>query len=84
MKSSNKRLFTTIADLSNHSGPLAHLADALLSRVAPQQTAVAGVPCGPWENVGCCGYRSVRYRRYCFRGSEARPEYRCLSSFNCG
>ncbi|NOK57318.1 MAG: hypothetical protein GFH27_549309n52 [Chloroflexi bacterium AL-W] len=79
------KLFTKVADLSNHMGPLTHLADTLLSRVAPQKPAEAGVPCGSWENVGCCAYRSIRYRRYCFRGSEARPEYKCVSTLSsCG
>ena len=76
------KLFTKITNLSNHIGPLTHLADSLLSRVAPQHRAEAA-PCGSWENIGCCGYRSVRYRRYCFRGGEARPEYKCVSSSSC-
>lgn len=76
------KLFTEITDLSNRTRKLAHLADHLLNCVAPQHTAEAA-PCGSWGNVGCCGYRSVRYRRYCFRGGEARPEYKCVSSSSC-
>lgn len=77
-----KTLFTTIADLSNHTGVAAKLADRLLIRVAPQQTATA-VPCGPWAWVSCCGGARPKYRRYCFRGSNAHPEYRCGTSYFC-
>ena len=68
------KLFTKIADLSNHTGPLAHLADRLLSRVAPQQTAEAG--CGPWQYYGCC-MSTTKYRRTCLNGPNATTQYKC-------
>ena len=79
-----KTLFTKVTDLSNHTSPLAHLADSLLSHMAPQQTAEA-VHCGRSENVGCCGYRKTRFRRHCI-SSEGKltTVYYCLSSNSCG
>lgn len=72
------KLFNKIADLSNRTGPLAHLTDRLLSRVAPQQTAQALVSCTPWELVGCCSGARQKYRRLCLRGVlKARTEYAC-------
>ncbi|NOK57319.1 MAG: hypothetical protein GFH27_549309n53 [Chloroflexi bacterium AL-W] len=78
MKPFTNRLFTKVANLSNHTGAVTKLADGLLSRVAPQQTAIA-MPCGPWERVGCCGIGYIaKNRRYCFGGGEARPWYSCF------
>ena len=79
------KLFTTITDLSNHTGPLAHLADTLLSLVAPQNKAEA-LLCTKSENAGCCGYRSIRYRRKCFYPLPGplpgfwRTEYYCVAA----
>ena len=76
------KLFTKIADLSNHTGPLAHLADRLLSRVAPQQTGTA-IICSSWEYRGCCTGRSIQYRRFCISGGHDWYEYDCVSINHC-
>ncbi|NOK57317.1 MAG: hypothetical protein GFH27_549309n51 [Chloroflexi bacterium AL-W] len=68
------KLFTKITDLSNHMGPLTHLADTLLSRVAPQKPAEAG--CGPWQYYGCCTSQA-KYRRTCLNGPVATTQYKC-------
>ena len=78
------KLFTRIADLSNHSGPLTHLTDSLLSRVVPQQTAQALVSCTPWEFFSCCSGARPKYRRLCLRGVlKARTEYACGTPGTC-
>ena len=73
------KLFTTITDLSNHTGPLTKIADALLNRVAPQQIGIAKT-CGAWEYYGCCANNTTRYRRFCLVGSHTQYEYKCSSS----
>ena len=77
-----KTLFTKVTDLSNRTGPLAHLADSLLSRMAPQQTVTATI-CSSWEYRGCCTGRSIRYRRFCLVGSHTQYEYDCVSINHC-
>ena len=70
------KLFTNIADLSNRTGKLAHLADSLLSRVAPQQPAAAD-RCTSWIYGGCCGTTQTRYTRSCFDGDKWYSQYYC-------
>ncbi|MEM8532730.1 MAG: hypothetical protein AAGF95_17930 [Chloroflexota bacterium] len=72
MKRITDRLLTTAADRSSHSNIIVHLADRLLSRIAPQQTATA-ISCTSWRVVGCCSDGKGRFRRYC--GGMA--QYRC-------
>ncbi|MEM8532668.1 MAG: hypothetical protein AAGF95_17620 [Chloroflexota bacterium] len=70
------RLFAKIADVSTHAGALSKVADTLLGRVAPSETASA-YSCAPWQYYGCCGISAARYRRSCFSGPNARTEYKC-------
>ncbi|NOK57996.1 MAG: hypothetical protein GFH27_549287n300 [Chloroflexi bacterium AL-W] len=70
------RLFAKIADVSTQTGAFAKVADNLLSRIAPKETA-SGSSCGPWQYYGCCGLSAARYRRSCFSGPNATTEYMC-------
>ena len=65
-----KTLFTKVTDLSNHTGPFAKFADRLLSRVAPQQSAV-GLHCRP---IGCCSSGLGRFR--CYAGGRSYAQCR--------
>lgn len=69
------RLFAKIANVSTHAGPLSRVADNLLGRVAPSETASA-YSCGPWQYYGCCS-NSTRYRRSCFSGRDAITQIKC-------
>ena len=63
-----KTLFTKVTDLSNHTGPFAKFADHLLSRVAPQQSAVSG----NCVAIGCCSDGRGRFRCYVGTGAYIR------------
>ncbi len=77
------KLFNKLAE---QSGALANIADQLLNRILPQETAEA-TSCTVWYWSAYCCFRRWRWwrmiYRYCYRGNRQIYQRRCVTWRYC-